>query len=217
MTQLDLTNVKNDFSAAMEEALSFQNAKSESIKRSMRGVAFVIMFGAYERLLRSTSRELIETASTYKKRAIDYSPGFATVCVSGKLDSLNGKKKAEIWNHSALEVVTSLRQTVNRMNASFFPDDGSYMDQSQIRTFSNFFGLKDPASILQNTWERIPEVRRNRNKIAHGEELPSFIGGSYTDNDLEEIGICWQKGWIRFLENVEIEGSSETFWLNTPE
>lgn len=183
------------------------------VSKETRGLAFVILFAGYESLQKGLSREMLEVASSFRGKIENLRPQFATAGLSGCIQSIREIQKSKLWHEAAPAILVKLSNKADCINTGFFPDDGSFMNQSQIRCFCSYYSLPDPAKILEKTWSDIPTVRRARNNIAHGEETPSEVGRNYTYSEVLDIVFNWEKHWLKFIDNVEAIASQKTFYI----
>lgn len=188
------------------------DAAESSVGAQIKGFSLVLMFAGYERLLNDICKELLRTASTYRGSVSRLTAGFRTAYISPRLESYRTCSRAKRWCDSAIGVSKALDDTNVLLAEGFFPDDGSYLKQSQIQAFCSFFGLTNPEVSLRDAWSRIPEVREARNAIAHGRERCSFYGGRYSAKELKDLSRAWRSGWLRFAKQVELDAEPISFW-----
>lgn len=212
MKMLNLGVPKAEFEATMDDVDLVLDATESSIGAQIKGMSLVLMFAGYERLLNDICKELLRTASSYRGSASRLTAGFRTVYIYPKLESFRNCSRAKRWCDSAIKVSKAFDDVNVLLAEGFFPDDGSYMEQSQVQAFCSFFGLTNPEVSLRDAWNRIPEIREARNAIAHGRERCSFYGGRYSAKELKNLSQVWRRGWLGFAQQVEVDAKSTGFW-----
>ena len=183
------------------------------VSKETRGLAFVILFAGYESLLKGLSREMLEVASSFRGKIENLQPQFATAGLFECVQSIRDTEKSKLWHKTAPEILSKLSCKADCISTGFFPDDGSFMNQSQVRCFCNYYALPDPAKILKKTWSDIPTVRRARNSLSPGDETPSEVGRNYTYNEVLNIISDWEKHWLEFIDKVESIASQKAFYI----
>jgi hypothetical protein len=129
-----------------------------------------------------------------------------------ELASVGGVAPPKIWTRG-LAVVEQLNQTrTNSLDSGIFPNDGTNFHKTQVRTFCDIFGLSDPASVLQEVWDRLDTVVADRNSVAHGKETPDEVGRRYTLPEINELVRLWDERWTEFINWVEAAAATRDFY-----
>ncbi|TFC01623.1 hypothetical protein E3O42_09620 [Cryobacterium adonitolivorans] len=186
---------------------------SLGISRESRGLAMVVLFAAYEKLVHSLARELLETAATYRGKRKNLAPGIRLLSISGALSSVQSASKKNLWSKCGPKVSEHLELPASTLDTAIFPDDGSFMDESQITLFCEVFAISGWAATLGKAFFLLQEVREGRNAVAHGRMTAEEVGKSKTFGDtINKIG-DWDEGWNRFLDSVEALGSARSHFV----
>ncbi|MFF3221768.1 HEPN domain-containing protein [Nocardia suismassiliense] len=183
------------------------------VSREARGLCIVLLYAAYENLLKSLSRTLLESAIQCKVGNRRLRPEFQLFAVHSKLHAMTDTSSSSVWKGSGRSVVDALLDsTACSINANTFPNDGSHMKATQVATFCEVYGLDQPAPILREVWGRINTVVSERNGIAHGQRTPEEVGRNYSIGELRNLIDIWEVRWCDFLVHVESKASKREFY-----
>jgi hypothetical protein len=184
------------------------------VSREARGLAIVLLFAAYENLLKSLCRSLLEAVASSRARARRLKPGLQLFLVHGDLIRLLDTGRKKIWSLSGNQIVSALSSRPAReLDKSLFPDDGSFMKASQVQVFCEVFDLGDPGPVLREVWNRIDAVVEERNGIAHGRLTPEEVGRRYSHEEVLKLIQLWGDRWSDFLTWVESKCQGPAFYL----
>lgn len=188
--------------------------RSDDISRETRGLAVVLLFAAYENLLHSLCRSLLEAAGRSRARARRLKPGIQLFLVHSEIVGLTDSGRRRLWKVSGPRLVSALAdRPASEIDAGIFPDDGSFMKSSQVSVFCEIFELGDPAPILREIWFGINAVVDQRNGVAHGRLRPEEVGRDYSHDDILRLINSWEARWLDFLNWVEFKCGHEAFFL----
>lgn len=183
------------------------------LSKTAKGISFVFLFSAYEQLLKGTVRAVLETANSYRGKLKNMQDGFIAAALNSSFRSYADAANVKTKIGNVKGVRSSLDSYVRDLKfTDYFPDDGSYMKSTQVRTICNLFDLGDPAPILGRAWSHIDDFQDKRNAIAHGSVLPSTIGENYSALDIETFHTEWRSSWVGFAEHIEKESLNPRFW-----
>jgi hypothetical protein len=184
------------------------------ISREVRGLAIVLVYAAYENLLWTLCRSLLESAKATRAKNRRFRPGLRLFAASEKLHSMMDVGMKGIWRSSGRELIDLLLDSQNcTINPDIFPLDGSQMRRKQVQTICDLFDLGNPAPVLKEVWQEIDTVVIERNAIAHGRETADEVGRRYSESDLLQKIDLWETRWIDFLNWVEGQASKREFYL----
>ena len=185
---------------------------SPDVSKESRGLAILLLYAAYENLLTSLSRSLLEVAVRLRVGNKRLRTGLKIVAVHSKLQSTSASPAAAIWR-SGFELMETLSDgRLCTISPDIFPNDGSNFRRSQVLTFCKVFGLTDPGPILREAWQRLDTIVSERNSIAHGREAPGDVGRRYTQQELNDLVDLWDARWMEFLTWVESTAQSRDFY-----
>src|SRR5690606_22557918 len=91
---------------------------SLGISRETRGLAKVIMFAAYERLMFALSREILECAASFRGKKRSLRPGLRAISISGSIDSVRASSHSNLWKRCAPRLIDDLDSTAASLNTS---------------------------------------------------------------------------------------------------
>lgn len=182
------------------------------ISREARGLSVVLLYAAYENLLKGISRTLLESAVKLRVGNKRLRPNFQVFAIHSKLQALTDLSSAHIWKGSGRRVVDALSEKNCSINSNIFPNDGSHMKTKQVITFCEVYGLEAPATILGDAWGRINTVVSERNSVAHGKQAPEEVGRAYSIAEIRNLVDVWETRWCDFLAEVEKKASSRDFY-----
>lgn len=190
------------------------DGSEELLSKTIKGLSFVMMFCAYENLVKGIVRALLETASTFKGKVKSLQSGIVSAALYPTVQAICDCKNPSTRMFKTVELNSLLDQNIGNLSISdVFPENKKYMDHSQVKDICQLFSLDDPGPIVQWSWGKLDTVRRNRNSVAHGSRLPSDVGSQYSTADICEYSAHWRKDWIRFASSIEAQASDSSFWL----
>ncbi|MFJ7019489.1 HEPN domain-containing protein [Streptomyces sp. NPDC101117] len=182
------------------------------VSREARGLSIVLLYAAYEYLLKGISRALLESAMQLKLGNRRLKPEFQVFAIHAKLQALTDISAPQIWNGSGMGVIDALLDKTCSINPNVFPNDGSHMKTAQVVTLCKVYGLNPPASTLREAWGRIDTIVSERNGIAHGQRTPEEVGRNYSIGELRNLVDIWERRWCEFLADVESKASTRDFY-----
>lgn len=184
------------------------------ISREARGLIVVLLFAAYENLLQSLTRTLLEGAIQCHVGNRRLRPGFRAFALESAAKSVRDVSEKKLFS-KALPNLVDLAAPGGRtctLDPSSFPSDGSFMRRSQIQLWCQIFEVPDPDLLLQRTWPVIDTVVSQRNGVAHGRLTPEDVGREYTEADIRSLISDWHDDWRDFLRDVAIRAQTRDFF-----
>lgn len=184
------------------------------ISREARGLTIVLLFAAYENLLHSLTRTLLDAAIRLRVSNRRLRPGFRAFALVNSAKSLRDVSGKRLYSHGLRRMVRDADPggRVCTIDPNSFPDDGSFMKRSQIELWCELFSMNDPHLILHRTWGSIDAIVSQRNAIAHGRQTPDDVGRDYTELEIRALVADWRDDWLDFLEAVRVAGLSRDFY-----
>lgn len=220
MKSLSLASIRAEFTTQMDLARSLVNVGEGTISgadlgmsRETRGLAMVILFAAYEKLLGSLAREILETTSTYRGHRRNLVPGLKLLSISGALQSVQGATKKNLWSTCGPKLSDQLASPAGTLDPSIFPGDGSFMNESQVVLFCEIFAVSDWRKALGKSFALLSEIRDGRNAVAHGRMTAEEVGRRTTYGDTLTKIDEWEAGWKRFLDQVEALAAHRSYFI----
>lgn len=180
--------------------------RNTAVARETRGMAIVLLYACYERLLKSLVRVVLEDAKGFVQSNHKLSTKFKVFCVHDKLQGLvDASHHREIWTKDrGIALLNALDdRTACTLSPNVFPDSGDHMKSGQVLKVCSTLELGNPAPVLKEVWSRLDTVVVERNKVAHGAETPDSIGRRYSDLDILQLVALWELRWLEFIEMVE--------------
>jgi hypothetical protein len=195
------------------DAAHATSATTPDIGSTARGLSIVLLFGAYEQLMRSLCRSLLESASGLRVGVSRLTPGFKLVAVFNNLQGVTDVGPPKVWKKHGPEIISRLESGLAKdISTDIFPHDGSFMRPSQVSLFCSLFGLGDPGPILREVWSRLDSIVIARNDIAHGTLTADEVGRRYSVDEMRALAFLWQVRWTEFLDQVERLGATREFY-----
>ena len=184
------------------------------ISREARGLVIVLLFGAYENLLSSLTRTLLETALALRVGNRRLRPGFRAFALASSAKSIKDLSEKKLYSHGLPRLVEAADPggRICTIDPSSFPADGSFMKASQVTLWCELFNISNPHLILYRTWATIDAVVAERNGIAHGRLTAGEVGRRYTEGEIRQLVSDWRDDWLEFLQIVENLGRSRDFY-----
>ncbi|MET4900498.1 HEPN domain-containing protein [Paenarthrobacter sp. CC6] len=217
---LDLSLHRTDFGIRLQSAKNLVVAGEVSvgttgdISRETRGLAIVLVFAAYENLLKKIVTSVLEQVAGSKAGNGRLKPGFKVVAASSKIQGLLNSNRKHLWTgkgQELMELATSGRHL--SIQTTVFPSDGSFMKRSQISTVCDLFHLGDPSVPLYGIWDDINGIVRYRNAIAHGEQRADEVGRNYSYQETLDLIDDWSRCWNAFIDWIEIQCTTSAYFL----
>lgn len=184
------------------------------ISREARGLAIVLLFAAYENLLKSVTRTLLEAAIRLRVGNRRLRPGLRAFVLMPSAQSIRSLSEKRLYTDGLPKLVAAADPggRVCTINVNGFPSDGSFMRSSQIVLWCKLFDLPHPAAILRRTWAVLDTVVVQRNGVAHGGLTPDLVGRDYSEPEIRQLISDWRDDWLDFLDLVEVKGSVREFY-----
>ncbi|WP_256791982.1 HEPN domain-containing protein [Terrabacter sp. Ter38] len=184
------------------------------VAREARGLVVVMLFAAYENLLKSLTRTLLEAAIRCNVSTKRLQPGIMTFALLNATKGTLAKGTKKLFSDSLPELIDTFRsgQSDCRINSAAFPDDGSFMKSSQVALWCEVFDISNPPSILRHTWQALDGVVSQRNDVAHGARTPGEVGRLYTEQEMRALVDQWRGDWTIFLQHIESAASTRDFF-----
>jgi hypothetical protein len=183
------------------------------ISREARGMSVVLLYAAYENLLVSLCRSLLETAIQLRVGNRRLKPGLQVFAAYNKLQAITSVTPPKLWGDFGFDLIDTLTSSnACTISPELFPNDGSNMRRSQVTTFCRVFNLGDPAPVLREVWSRLDTIVTERNGIAHGRLTPDEVGRNYSITDMMGLVAIWDERWNDFLTWVEGQASTRDFF-----
>jgi hypothetical protein len=184
------------------------------ISREVKGFVLVLLFGAYENLMSSLTRSLLEEALKMRVGNRRLRPGFRAFALVSSAQSIRDLPGKRLYSHGLPKLVEAADPggRICTIDPSAFPSDGSFMRISQIAVWCSLFDIPNPHLILHRTWALIDAVVAQRNGIAHGRLTPDQVGRDYSEIEIRQLIDDWRDDWTEFLRVVEGRARSRDFY-----
>lgn len=184
------------------------------ISREARGLAVVLLFAAYENLLTSLTRTLLEGAIRCNVGNGRLRPGVRAFALEGAVKSVRDSSEKKLYASALPNLVNAAAPRGRRctLDPSSFPSDGSFMKRSQIELWCRIFEIPQPARLLHRTWPVIDTVVSERNGVAHGRLTPEDVGRGYSETDMRGLIANWNDDWTDFLLDVASRAQTRDFF-----
>ncbi|MDP1711813.1 MAG: MAE_28990/MAE_18760 family HEPN-like nuclease [Candidatus Nanopelagicaceae bacterium] len=187
---------------------------SDDISREARGLTIVLLYAAYENLLTSLTRTLLEKANRSGVSNRRLQPNFRMFAVANFAQSFRDDPEKRLYSGALRQLVEVANKEGrgNTIDSNHFPKGGDFMKITQIRHWSEIFAIGDPSRILHRTWQSIDGVVSGRNGIAHGQLTPQDVGRSITELEIRQLANNWLLDWTDFLRHVALLTANRDFF-----
>lgn len=191
-----------------------QGPRIGPISREARGLAIVLLFAAYEELLKSLTRTILEAAVRLRISNKRLQPGLRAFAMRNAAKSLRDVSERKVFAMAIPAIIEVIGRADQKptINTDDFPDDGSFMKKSQVEVWARTFGIGHPGAVLTAVWNSIDAVVTQRNKIAHGEMRPQDVGRDYSEGEIRTLTANWYADWDSFLTHVETCANTRDFF-----
>lgn len=187
---------------------------ADDISRETRGLAVVLVFAAYENMLKTLTTSVLEYVAGSRAKNRRLKPGFKLIATHNKFQGLFELGPKHLWTGRGLDLMeTAMSTSVLSVHANVFPMDGSFMKQSQVSTICTLFDFGDPSVPLGRTWSEINAVVGQRNAIAHGQRRADEVGRTYSYLETLALIENWRASWLQFIDWVEGQCQTSDFFL----
>lgn len=214
---LSCASHRNQFAERLSAARSLLDAAhpggvSSSISRDARGLTVLLLYAAYENLLVTLCRSLLEVAIQLRIGNRRLQPGLRLIAVHARLQKISSLSSTAIWKagFDVVDAVSHARECT--ISPDTFPNDGTNFRRSQVGTFCKVFNLGDPAPILREAWNRLDTIVTERNAVAHGRMTASEVGRNYSVADMQGLVDIWELRWNEFIDWVELAAATRDFF-----
>jgi RiboL-PSP-HEPN len=182
--------------------------------REARGLVIVTLFAAYENLLRSLTRTLLEGAIRCGVSTKRLQPGIMTFALIDSTTAARDRSSKRLYSDSLPAIINAFHadRRSSSIDSNAFPDDGTFMKSTQVQLWCRLFGIAPPASILRRIWASLDAVVAQRNEVAHGARTASEVGRRYTEAEMRDLIDDWRHDWTAFLSLVGIRASTRDFF-----
>lgn len=182
--------------------------------QAIRGLTFVLLFAAYERLIHDLCRTILETCRDQIPESAILKPEYRFLGFHSTLKGIRDKPTTSHWKAATLENVQSFFECGSKeIDVSAFPDDGSFMKKSQVLFLCSRLAIPDPMPVLKERADLIDMIVGHRNAIAHGAKIPEEIGRTFTFKEVDTTVTEWENAWCDFLDFVEATVSAPNFYV----
>lgn len=184
------------------------------ISREVKGFVLVLLFGAYENLLYTLTRSLLEEALKMRVGNRRLRPGFRALALTGTAKSIRDLSEKRLYSHGLPKLVEAADPggRICTIDPNVFPVDGSFMKSSQILIWCSLFDVPNPHLILYRTWALIDAIVAQRNAIAHGRLTPDQVGRDYSEIEIRQLIDDWRDDWLDFIQVLESRAKSRDFY-----
>jgi hypothetical protein len=184
------------------------------ISREAKGFVFVVLFGAYENLLSTLTRSLLEEALRMRVGNRRLRPGFRAIALAASAKSVRDLSEKRLFSQGLPKLVEAADPggRACTIDPNTFPSDGSFMKSSQITVWCRLFDIPNPQLILRRTWTMIDTVVGERNGIAHGRLTADQVGRNYTEIEIRQLINDWRDDWLDFINAVESLAKQRDFY-----
>ena len=184
------------------------------ISRETRGLAVVLIFAAYENLLKSMCTSVLEEVAASRAGNRRLKPGYKVFATATSFQGLFDAGSKHLWTGRGFELMELVHSSTKlTVSTTSFPSDGSYMKRSQVKVICDLFEFGNPASIMGRMWSVIDTIVKQRNAVAHGQLRADEVGRRYTYLELLALIEDWRGAWLDFLNWVESQCKSSDFFL----
>jgi RiboL-PSP-HEPN len=188
-------------------------ANASPIDREVRGLSVLLLFAAYENLITTLCRQLIDAAKSLNIPNGELKIGIRQFAVHSMFISMNASSQSKVWRETGRKAIECILNDTNcTLDSQIFPSDGSFMKKSQVLLFAEIFELGDPGAILKEAWVSLDAIVSQRNDIAHGKSTPAEIGRSYSSQDIRTLVDNWETRWIEYLQLVKMLANKRRFY-----
>lgn len=172
----------------------------------------VLLYAAYENLLVTLCRSLLETAKQLGVGNRRLRPGLRLIAAHARLQAVSSLAPTAIWRagFDLVDTVSHARECT--ISTDTFPNDGTHFRRSQVLTFCKVFNLGDPAPILREAWNRLDTIVAERNAVAHGRLTAGDVGRNYSPADMQRLVEIWELRWNEFINWVESAAVTRDFF-----
>lgn len=187
----NFTAVENETQARLKDAKdlldyigSIENDRSKGkLCKVLKGSFFVLLYAALEKTVFFAVSVCIQILNSRNIRLLDIKPVLWAIVFNDECNAIHDagdKKWAKRWD--LFSQITDI--DVKQMNDQLYPTTTGNIKILQIEGIWKTFGITQSARKNERIATRLNELAENRMKVAHGREIVSVVGASYTYDDL---------------------------------
>ena len=161
-------------------------AQPTDFHNTLKGMYFVYTYGVYEAVVTKTVRKTLEELNKSGKPLSDYKIDLLAIILNDEYDSLYGAGRKTKWK-KRWDIGDRLRANEKvKINTELIPTDGQNYRYAQLESIVKSFGVPHDILPRAEIGGYIEEMVKNRNHIAHGDEIPKEVGKRYTVLELSK-------------------------------
>ena len=169
--------------AAVETHLKVAPRKPPDFAKSIRGLAFIQIYGSYEYTVRTLTDAVLSHITLRGHRFYRLRPSLLAVFLDAELNSFEDVGEDKEWDRRlALFEKAFSRNLIPAVSVR--PHDGSHFRHTQLQMLFRALGITRALTLRKRHLYLIDEIVDKRNSIAHGEESPIDVGSRYSRQDM---------------------------------
>lgn len=198
--------LKAESSARFTSVESFFKASRgmpTSEEKTARGVAFVLMYAAYEYTVSTAVQNAIDTLSSHRHRVKNLTPPLMALFLDRELQILKSCSHKSVWAKRLDLFEKAFSNEIASLPNTVLPTDGEHYRSSHLKIIFSVLGIKTLPVRRKNHLVKIDEIVEHRNAIAHGRETPDQVGRRYTREDVLNTIRQMKRLCLFFVSEIE--------------
>jgi hypothetical protein len=169
--------------SAVEAHLKVAPPGSADMARTMRGLAFVQIYGPYEYAVRNLTDAAVSHITASGHRFRNLRPSLLALFLDAEIKSLRDVGEEKEWDR---RLVLFERAFSNSplSTVAVRPHDGSHFRHTQLQMLFRSLGINRAITLRKRHLFLIDEVVAKRNSIAHGDEAPKDVGSRFSKQEM---------------------------------
>lgn len=174
----------------LEAKVVLDYAKAEESVRHnaalYKGVFFVLLYGALEFTVTAAVQRCISELNEKRYDVSSLKPTLYSLIFNNECNSLVDSRDKKWTARYNLFSQLGVSQ-ICHIDENLFPTSSGNIKYQQMESIWKTFGISANVINTSRIRGRLETLADNRNKIAHGRELPSSVGSAYTISEIEDF------------------------------
>jgi hypothetical protein len=152
-----------------------------------KGLAFIQLYGIYEYSITASVQAALSSIKNRELRVENVCRELLSLIFDPLWISAAQVGRNKLWD-KRIELLKQIdpKTSLNNIQDSLFPNDGTHFRVSQLYTIWKLFALPNPIVPELKHLGRISELVENRNAIAHGRRTAEDVGKRYSKKEIED-------------------------------
>lgn len=168
----------------LRHAFALSRGSPKEPSALVKGLVFVQMYAIYEFAVRSAAEEAIKAINSANCSLDSLRPSMLAIYLDGEFQSLRDCGRKDVWSKRLQIAERATSKDIAIASTSILPHLGQHFRTDDLQFLFRVLGICRMPVRRKSHFQRINEVVRLRNDIAHGLETADKIGRNFTRADI---------------------------------